>query len=279
MQLCNMKHGDCLAFLAEGLPVILTSARSMWEGSLELEESRHREAAVLRILAEEEAAKILVMMDVVRCPSRLFARRIGNIVQWSYSHLSRLIYASATMWQATSVEQLREYVDAERKTHSLGGFAGEFIMPNLYLHERESLLYADIEADEYGNLSWSDPLQKALAPGSSLDKGRPPESLTLAQALDALGVFKLAGLQATAKIWGQVDFTDTVRWEKAIELGKQLVDLLCRDELPHEGVTEKDADWLINHWQMPMYNLDLSQIPVSMKELEDTRQRAQIAIE
>ena len=279
MQLCNMSRGDCLVFLAKGLPIIQTSALSMWAGSLELEKDRPREAAVLRTLAEEEAAKVLVLMDAVRCPARLFASRVGKIVEWSYSHLSRLIYATAIWWQATSVAQLREFVDTERTTHYLEGFAGEFIVPNLYLYKREGLLYADVEADENGDLSWSDPLQKVIAPSWSVEERRPPESLLLTEALDAMGVFTLAGLQATSKIWGQVDFTDPVRWEKAVELGEQLVDQLRRDELPHKESTEGQASWLVNRWQMPMYNLDhLSPIPVSMKKLEGMRQRTQEAI-
>ena len=244
----------------------------MWRGSRKLEKQMPREAAVLRVLAEEEAAKALVLMDAVRCPARLIASRLGNIVRWSYDHLARLIYAEATSWRPVNVAQLREYVDCERKAHYLEGYGGEYIAPNWCLYTREGLLYADIEADEDDELSWSDPLQSVLGSALSVGKALPPESLVHAESLAALGVFTQAGLRATSEIWGRVEFTDQVTRMVAFELGRQLVSRLGREELPHEEATRKQASDLIYHWQMPMYDLEFSMIPVSMAAMEAARE-------
>ena len=74
--LCGMKYDDRLAFIGDGLPIVLESARGFWQASLQLQSSV-REATVLRNHAVEEAGKILILMDIARCPEKIVARRIG----------------------------------------------------------------------------------------------------------------------------------------------------------------------------------------------------------
>ena len=107
--LCQMNHNERLDFLAEGLPIILDSARDFWAASQQISTTMPREADVLANHAEEEAAKILIVMDIVRCPQQLCASKIGPMVRWFYDHLARLIYANATSWKPMHVTQLREY--------------------------------------------------------------------------------------------------------------------------------------------------------------------------
>jgi hypothetical protein len=77
--LCQMKHDERLTFLAEGLPIILGSAQGLWAAS-QLLRTMPREADVLRNHAEEEAAKVLIVMDMVRCPKNSAHQRW---VSWS----------------------------------------------------------------------------------------------------------------------------------------------------------------------------------------------------
>ena len=119
-RLCNMPQSERRAFIAEGLPVVLASAEGFWQAASGLE-AHVREAVVLAGHAEEEAAKVLILMDMVRCPAPLIASRIGSMVKWFYSHFARLIYAEAVSWKPMHVEQLREYIDLGRKSHHLDG--------------------------------------------------------------------------------------------------------------------------------------------------------------
>ncbi|OAF16927.1 hypothetical protein [Bradyrhizobium neotropicale] len=61
--------------------------------SEQLRQSHGREAKVLEGFAKEEAAKILILMDAVRCPPKLIASKLNRIVGWFYDHLARLIIA------------------------------------------------------------------------------------------------------------------------------------------------------------------------------------------
>ena len=135
--------------------------------------------------AEEEAAKILILVDAVRCPPKLVASRLNKIVGWFYNHLARLIYAEAVSWKPTHLAELREYVDRQRRGHYLEGNAGEYIAPNWAVYQRESLLYADIEAYQDGKLEWSSPRDPAYGHFGSF---RPPRA-TRRRGLEQVGMF------------------------------------------------------------------------------------------
>jgi hypothetical protein len=94
-RMCQLSEEDRLSLIAEGLPIILNSAQGFWKASRQLDRLP-REAKVLESFAEEEAAKVLILMDAVRCPPRLVPSRLKTVIGWFYDHLARLIYAEAT---------------------------------------------------------------------------------------------------------------------------------------------------------------------------------------
>ena len=268
-RLCQMAQEKRLAFLAEGLPVILASAQSLWHGARKLHKDMPREAGVLEGFAQEEAAKALIFMDAVRCPCRLIGSRMGSIVTWSYDHLARLIYADAASWRPTCVAELREYVDSSRKAHALEGEVGEYIVPNWSLYERDSRLYADIEANESGELSWSNPIDGVF---TSLMQGSHPISLQLVEAMAMLGIFTPGGVKATSEVWDQVEFADKEDPSDARCLLRELVNRLIQEGLPSDKATDQHVSTLARFWQLPMYNLEFTMKAVSWEELEAARE-------
>lgn len=270
-RLCQMPHEERLAFLSEGLPFILTSARDFWQASCQLKD-RLREAEVLKGFAEEEAAKILILMDAVRCPKPLIDSKIGKITGWFYDHLARLIYTETVRWRPRDVEELREFIERERESHYLEGFCGEYIVPNWNIYQRESRLYADIATYGDGELQWNRPdlLQELLS--ASYSPSVPPV-LELAEAMSALGIFTHRGLKATSEIWGQMTFTTT---ETSIDAGclmHQLLKRLCEEKLPSPQATQEHAEVLLSNWQIPMYDLDLRQINVPLEKLRKDQEQ------
>jgi hypothetical protein len=264
-----MSYGARLDFIAEGLPIILKSAQGFWNASCLLDQSR-REASVLEGFAEEECAKILILLDVVRCPASQVSVRVGRIVKKVfYDHLARLIYAKAQSWKPVDVTQLQEYVDTERQGHYLEGGMSEYIMPNWAIYSRESTMYADIEVHEDEKPRWSDPHH-----WSGIAMRMKPISLQLAEALSALGVFTRAGLQATADTWGAVDFVDNQGYSEARDLTRQLATRLEADGLVSGEARDSDGHSFYNLWQLPMYNLDFTKIEVPLEQLEAEREAA-----
>jgi hypothetical protein len=260
--LCNMARTAQLDLLAEGLPIILKSAQGFWAGATKLAD-HPREARVLEGFCEEECAKIMILMDLVRCPKKLASRRVGKLTSIFYDHLGRLIYADAQGWKPMRMRQLREYVDHAREGHYLEGFAGEYIAPNSSRYRRESTLYADIELYQDGVPHWSEPLQ--LGPFGMVF---PPSVLGVAEAMAALGLFDRRGLQAVSEIWNQVEFVEEENFEDTRRLTGELFVRLDAEGLVTEAATDRQASALANDWQMPMYNLEFRETPMKLADLK-----------
>ena len=265
--LCQMRQEERLAFLAEGLPLILASARDYWHAARQLK-AMPREADVLCGLAVEEAAKVLILMDAVRCPKKLIASRMGKITRWFYDHLARLIYAEAVGWRPTNVAELRRYVDSSRESHTVDGDFGEYIFPNWNLFGRESQLYVDVLHEGDRDPYWSEPNRIPI------DNFRlEPPVLRLAGVMSNLGLFSLQGLKATSQIWGQMTFTEHETFADAEGLTWQLLKRLSQENLVPEAATQDDPNYLVDEWQIPMYDFKLGLIEIPMEDLEATQEQ------
>ena len=266
-QICMMDESRRLEFIAEGLPIIFSSAKSLIKASQTLT-NFSREVEILEGHAQEECAKILILVDIVRCPPKVIASRIGPMIKWFYDHLARLIYAEAQPWKPASIKQLQEYVDTTRRSHYLEGAYSECIMPNWALFQRESFLYADVIGNEDADPIWSSPLQDWTRSG--IDE---PITYCIVDALEAFGIFSLPGLQILSQVWGKVDFAGDQDWGVSRTLFDELVDRLYVAKLITERAAEDHACILVNRWQMPMYRIDFSRIPVSLDELRQQREQ------
>jgi hypothetical protein len=264
--MCQMSFEDRLAFIAKGLPIILASAEGFQGGSCQIADYP-REAEVLEGFAKEEAAKILILIDAVRCPPSLVASKLSLITKRFYDHRARLIYAQVAEWWFEDVARMRVAVEPLCKTHYLEGNMGEYILPNSAIYTRESKLYADVEVYEDGLPVWNAP------------KGFPyrfrhvPAALSVCKAMSALGVFTLAGLRATSEIWGQEFFTENESIRDAERLTKELIGRLIVEGLPAVNASQEHVDTLYRHWPLPMYDVDLAEIPVTLDELKEEQER------
>lgn len=264
--LCGMQYNKRVKFIGEGLPIVLESACGFWKASQQLVDL-DREATVLRDHAVEEAGKLLILLDIARCPKKAIATRIGIIAGWLSDHLARMIYAKATSWSAMCVGDLRGYVDNERNAHYLDGEYGEYIAPNSELFGRESRLYADIELYEDGVPHWNRPTGV-----STLFPTYTPAAISLIEAFAALGLLSVKGVQTIAQIWNTNDFTDLHTAADSGQLVIATIDAARTKGLASEIADQHHVDTIIHHWQMPMYNLDFNLKGIPRDELERERE-------
>jgi hypothetical protein len=263
--ICNMGADRRLEFIAEGLPILFASAKSLVLASHALKRFP-REAEILERLCEEECAKILILVDIIRCPKKRAVDRIGPMMRWFYCHLARLIYAKAQGWKPANSRQLQEYIDGERQSYYLEGGPGyaEFIMPNWALFERESSLYVDVVVGEDGDPMWQSPLE--IWEGERHDDYL-PTSFRVVEALQAFGVFTSEGLKILAKVWGKHEFGgERDEWSlHPLDLYRELAKRLETAGVITEHVTSDHKHNLINNWQFPMYNMDFAKIPARLE--------------
>ena len=260
--LANLPRHHQLNLIAEGLPILLTSATELTASSKLPIHSRA--TTILAGMASEECSKILILMDIVRCPRKLVASRTGPMVKLFYNHLARLIYVEAQMWKPADIKMLQEYVDSHCQTHQIEGLYD--ILPNWAAFSRESVLYADILRNESGDPVWNIP-----GMSTATFDGDETTVFHLCQALSDFGFFTREGLDIVADVWNEVDFSGCADPYSKLDLTYETIDRLSAKGLI-SGTAENDQMRLLsNHWQVPMYNIDFKRIKVTLEELQDER--------
>ena len=112
---------------------------------------------ILRLAAEEEAAKVLILLDAVRCPRVERQSDFNRQLQYFNDHLAKGIYAQYCWRRPHSFSAVREWVDRERKEYYLDGPNNvDWIFYNEILRQREETIYVDYVEND-GAHFWHDP--------------------------------------------------------------------------------------------------------------------------
>ena len=254
--------------LAEGLPALLKSAESLYAASRAIKD-QDRAREILEGHAEEEAAKILILLDFVRCPPGFSAEAQRGLARF-YDHGTRLMYAQACTWRPTDVNELRRYVDRERRSHYLEGYAGEYILPNSQVFAREARLYADLVRNQDGSFVWNDPTEM-LAGGGSWHF--PPAVIKVARALSKVGAFSVQGLEIIHRLWSAKPFVGPEHAQESDGLIQQTLAALIDAGLPSVEADQPDAQTIFGCWQMPMYAIDTKRVQVNLEDLHAAQER------
>lgn len=261
----NLSQSEQLDVIADGLPILMKSAEDLFEASKKLGE-RGRVAIMLQSHAAEELAKLLILIDIVRCPPKYRQSRIGTMINWFYDHLARLIYVEAQSWKPMYITQLQQYIDENRKFHYLEGGNGEYILPNFTIYMRESLLYTDLVTHEDGTLAWNDP----VVPPNMFGMGD-LLAWRVCQALRSMGAFTRKGLDIISTTWSNTEFADAQSWSDAKGLCLEMLKALEVAGLISDRATPEQASTLLHDWQMPMYNINFKKIDVPLEQLQADR--------
>jgi len=260
--------------VAEGIPLIVKNAVDLDETARRLhQEEEYRASEVIRGFAEEEAAKVLILIDLVRCPYDWEQR--AEIAKRFYGHIAKQIYAmTCSSPGITSFKELCEFVERELRPYYLDGpNSVDWIFPNSIAAEREQRLYVDSVqdiTDEAGDYHWRVPPTSLF----NSPKYQTPDCVTLCQALSEAGAKSTDGLAVIASIWRG--------FEPTPEMGrKELGDLIkaTLKRLAEAGLNELDEvlrDFVVASWPFPMWPLEMKESrrkPQELEELRDERTR------
>lgn len=214
----------------------------------------------------EEVAKVLILIDIVRCPPKLRQSRLEPMMKWFYDHLARLIYIDAQYWRPVNAKQLQDYVDSHRKSHTHEGEFDEYIIPNWATWSRESTLYADIVTGEDGELTWNEP-----AAGAPMFEHYEPLFWQVCQALRDMGTLTREGLDIVSGVWSQTEFVDCQERRDSNKLAHEMLTTLDNAGLITEDAREEQLSVLCHSWQLPMYRVDFERIEVPLAKLQAER--------
>lgn len=198
LKLADLADRKFIEQIADGIPRIADNADSLDRTAERLFSiQEHRASRIIQGFAEEEAAKVLILLDAVRCPPE---HRLDTL-RCFYSHLAKRIYAlTCSFPNVHSFEELCRLIDHERQPHYLDGPNDvDWIFPNSILTKRESDIYVDYVEDitePTGENWWNIPVSY-----DPVGPYRRSESVDLACALCEAGARSAEGLAVIADTW------------------------------------------------------------------------------
>lgn len=266
--------------LGEGLELLADNVATLEHDAGTLGAARrHRGAAVLRCFAEEEAAKVMILVDLARAGWNDHDAVKACMTNF-YSHLARGLYVRAYRGSPADLAEVREHVDYLRRQYYLDGpMEVDWIFGNEVLTDREERLYVDYVVDEYGDGRWTGPADRAAMFDEPFSSPAPPSTVVeLTAAMRQIGLLTSEGLAATRAVWDGVVVDDPMHWADLRPLNIAVIEKLVSDGRPY---TTEDHDALrcvVEHWIFPLTSLDLTLAKVDRSDLQRARDR-QLAAE
>ena len=139
--------------VAEGIACITENATSLDGSAARLHRAADfRASKILQGFAEEEAAKVLILIDFVRCPA--VPERRAQTLKHFYGHVAKRIYALACTYpRIATFDELCNLVEEEsRPVHLDGPNWVDWIVPNSISWERQQALYVDYVQGRHGRI-------------------------------------------------------------------------------------------------------------------------------
>ena len=254
--------------LIEGLNVLVEHVETL-RGTVAhlLERSDPRGAAILDVVAVEEAGKVLVLLDFVRAGTKRQAR-LKRTLQHFYDHVARGIYAEVATMRPAGYREVREIVEYLRPAFYRDGPNGyEWVFRNRIEAQREEKIYVDFVHDDDGT-RWVTPEE-----GDRFPLWNPSRVMDLVTALHRSGLFTAVGLKATEAAWRDVAMVDTFPWQEVRRRNIEVLQGVGEAGLQHPQFSERDLARAVEQWSFPLFDLDLSKRKVGQVELDEQLMR------
>ena len=207
-RLGNQKKELFLRDVASGIEHLAANIRRLDSSARRIsEEGDEASAELLGSFADEEAAKVLILVDAVRCPATEAKARARTLKRWN-KHLWKGIYVRSCDWRPTNFCELASYVDKDLQPFYLDGPMGvDWIFPNEILDHRERQIYVDLVEDitetrpALQNAYWAAPIDFSSASFGY----RTSTCVEVALSLHDFGITTERGLNHVACIWQPID--------------------------------------------------------------------------
>ena len=96
--LCQLPDARLFEEVATGIGHVVKVVGRLDTATHNLSEAgNHHAARILGNLAEEEAAKVLILLDAVRCPRKRQTER-SRVLGYFHDHLAKGLYAEVCHW-------------------------------------------------------------------------------------------------------------------------------------------------------------------------------------
>lgn len=267
--LVQLSDGKFFDEVAAGLQHVAANAlRLLDDAKFVADAGRQHGCGVTMVVAREEAAKFLILLDAVRCPRRPPGRLSVHLQRFN-DHLAKCLYVEACNWKPDTYATIQRYLDDHRKALYLDGMDyQEWIVRNDLLDSRESAIYVDYVATEEGHF-WS--LPRPLQGREQFFRCN--TLFALVQAFHAAGFAQSEALRRIAEIWQAVDLEPDLHWRSIAALNVRTIDTLDAVGLLRAAPTYAHAT-IVESWTFPLYRADMRLIDVKEADLRAAREVA-----
>ena len=274
--LCQLSDADLFKEIAVGIGHVMDAVNELDSATRKLHEVKHYyPARVLENLATEEAAKVLIFIDAVRCPQNRLKERSQTLGRF-YDHLAKGIYAEVYNWHPTDFAEVKNGIDRQRREYYLDGPNDvDWIYPNFITQRREDSLYVgyireDTEEGGQGERYWALP-RGAYRIGTVL-KYLTPTAITLVRALHQVKATMPEGLSVIAEVWRPVDVCAEMSRGALMGLNLRTLEVLDKRDLLAPVPTEI-YQVIRNSWIFPLWPLDLRVCKVEKETLRKVQRQ------
>ena len=267
---------DLLETLSEGMPLIVGNATSLDETAQRLyRDGEFRASEVMRGFAEEEAAKVLILIDYVRCPRK--SGQKSQVLNRFYGHVAKRIHAMACEYpRIASFGELSDLVDRECLPWHLDGPNDiDWLFPNAISEKRERDLYVDYVqdvTDGAGACIWIAP----APPDDSQSQYVTSDCVLLVQSLSRAGAVSAGGLAEITHVWR--GFAPEPHTDRE-ELRHLIAETLNRLARCCGTLDESDARFIARHWPYPLWPLTIREPRPDDGDLDGLREERELTIE
>lgn len=255
-----------LEVLAEGMALLVEHVGALERAAEALRgQETPRAVEAIGVIADEEAAKFLILLDVARCAYE-DARVKRDQLKRTSNHIAKGIYARAADIRPADFAEVLRFVDGLRRSHYLDGPNDvDWIFRNEIEAKREERLYVDyVETDE-GDM-WISPVRFDDL-GARYPSG----------AVELVGVFSRAGfcdpraLHVVADAWRDVQPEPETRWSENEKFTLATLERLPA-EVVDDALNDEDIRRILETWTFPMYGADMRIVEEDLERLRG-RQR------
>jgi AbiV family abortive infection protein len=263
--LASLCDSELFFKLAEGMLLCLQNALRLWRHARWLFIHDFTQSAmVIKLLAEEEAAKFHILLDAARCPRE----HIGKHLRRFNQHLARGLYVRYYEFTVMPLSEAEKYLRIERAAYYLDGPNDiDWIFRNDIERCREETMYVDYckysDAHEE-KWEWRAPEPKKYRALPSVPP-HVPGIIEAALLLKKCGLATPEGLRVTACFWRTIQRPTDLSLEEIRQTSENILNIIHSAQPPRR--VQKLIPRVIESWRPPLWPLDLSRIEIDPEQL------------
>jgi hypothetical protein len=259
--------------LAKGLALLVEHVQSLRLSAEVLEKTDDcRGRPILQAVMGEEAAKVLILLDVVRGGWRDQKAATKHLGYFG-DHFVRGIYQRVTSINPGSFGEVHRYIESLRPELYLDGpTGGDWIFRNEIDSARELAFYVDYVKEEEG-LRWVTP-DGGFRPSVDIPANATAD---LVLAMGRIGLLTTEALAVVAHQWMNVLIVDSTGFGEHFRIVSNVQKQLVDRRLYGPTASAADFKLVADKWPFPLNSLQLKRIEVIGTELDAQRVQAENA--